>query len=320
MAERVGPALAAVLRTRRDHFNALAAEARLLGGGFTAEAFVDALTGPVDDLASAVADRDTRTVEELVEVAYRAALTLTARGIDLTLTAEGSGHPVARLWALLAAHPSLIAPDPRRVLASLTNATLAIQHTPGARVGEWCDRISLLAGMAREPVTLLAAGRLAAWSCGMAHHRSPALAVLDALPRDIVATALAGHADGMDGWDPTVRWSGPDRRDLVEGRPVGDFAGLGGPFTLPPVVWADGDTLYAADGEGEGRAWRLHADRFGTVLTRDHPATPQPTTDPGHGWELPGNVAPVTAVANSEDTMAWTVSTSYRINVLGRVR
>lgn len=319
MAEQVGPALASVLRAGRDHFNALAAEARLLGGGFAAEAFVDALTGPIDDLATAVADHDNRTLEELVEVAYRAALTLTARGIDLTV-ADGGGHPVARLWALLADHPHLVAPEPQRILASLTNATLAIQHTPGARVGQWCDRVRLLAGRADDPATLLAAGRLAAWSCGMAHHRQAALAALESLSGDVTAIALTGTPDGMDGWDPMARWSVPAGSDVVKGHQVGNFAGLGGPFTLPPVVWADGEALHAGEVEGEGRAWRIHADRFGTVLTRDHPATPRPTIEPGHGWELPGEAGTVTAVATTGDTLAWTVSTSYRISVLGRGR
>ena len=325
----VGSALGTVLRDRRDRFNALAVEARLLGGGFAEEAFTDALRGPVDALAEAVDRVDHTAVGPTVEAAYRAALTLTSRGVEVVgRGGDAAEEPVAAIWARLPEMAGLVAADPVRVLGSVTNATLSVAATPGVDVAGWVDRIGALgARLAGEGMAgvgpWLAAGRVAAWTCGMAHQRDTALAAIDGLPPSVVAMAVGLDEVDLASWTPTDRWSRPpapaDRDDhgYVVGRPVGGFVGFGGPFTRPPRVWVDQHGAIHATGGPDDGVRRLHADAFGTTLLRaSHGTVP---VGPGRVDHWPPTPIPrVTSLAATDDTFAVTTSASHRIVVTGR--
>lgn len=313
---RVGPALAWALRDGRDTYNGLAVEARLLGGGFAEDAFTDALTGPVNALATAVATHDPDRVGPVVDAAYRAALTLTGRGHQLV-----GDDPVAALWEVLAGAAPLVAGDPVRAIGSWTNATLAVAGQGGGDVGDWLARVEGLAGRADDLDGWLRAGRVAAWACGLAHHRAAALRAAAELDEATLAVAVTGRDQSLDGWTPDQRWAHPghDAATTVPGRPAGDFAGLGGPFTALPSVWVDADGRPHASAHPDDGVWRVHADAFGTTLTRAAadtvPAGPGRIDD----WPQPPGNGHVTTVAAARDTLVWTTATSYRLSVLGRL-
>ena len=211
----VGPALGTALRAGREQFNGLAVEARLLGGGFAEEAFTDALRGPVDALAEAVDRVDPTAVGPVVEAAYRAVLTLTGRGVEVAGRGGGvAEEPVAAVWERLPDMAGVVAADPVRVLGSVINATLSVAATPGVDVPAWVDRIAALgATLAGERAAgvgpWLAAGRVAAWTCGMAHQRATALAAIEGLSPSLVAAAAGVDEPTLASWTPTDRWSRP---------------------------------------------------------------------------------------------------------------
>ena len=265
MTTTVGPALGTALRAGREQFNGLAVEARLLGGGFAEEAFTDALRGPVDALAEAVDRMDPAAVGPVVEAAYRAVLTLTGRGVEVARRGGGVvEEPVAAVWERLPDMAGLVAADPVRVLGSVTNATLSVAATPGVDVPAWVDRIaSLGATLAGEGSAgvgpWLAAGRVVAWTCGMAHQRATALAAIEGLPPSLVAAAAGVDESALASWTPTDRWSRPrgsaaprdDGRDRGPTHPYATQAPIapnGTPDGQPPTGTSDG----VVDGTPDG--------------------------------------------------------------------
>ena len=312
MGRLIDDALAGALARGRERYNAQAAEARLLGGGFAEEAFTAALTGPVDRLATAVAQVRADALDDVVDVAYRAAMLLTGRGVDLV----GEG-PLAQLWDLLAGSPGLVAEDPSATIGGFSNATLRIRSTPRASAGAWVDRLGAVARLSADAGTWRRHGRIVAWGVGLAQHRHAALAAIAISPADAVAVALG--VPRLDGWDPRDRWrhpaAGPSA--VVMGRPAGDFVGLGGPFSRPPTVWVDPDGAPHASAGADDGVWRIHADAFGTVLTRAHPSTPRGPAATANGWPAPPGPRP-TSVAVTADTMVWASDASYRVGVAGR--
>lgn len=332
----VGPALTEVLRAERQRFNALAAEARLLGGGFAEEPMMTTLAGPVDALATAVAAVDAAAVATVVEEAYRAALTLTSRGL---LRAEATA-PLEGLWRLLPRMAAQVAAAPRRVIASLSNAAVAVgahgraaQGGPAAERGAWAKRVAGVAdalGSHGDPAALLDAVRVAAWSMGLAQHRGPAIDAADRLSPALLAAAL-GVGEVAEDTAARLRrhrWWRPDRRSpptgLVDGERVGGFRGFGGPWLVVPEVWRDSDGRLLA-GTPDAGTWMLHADAFGSVLlrargsaAREGPPTSRP--DPREeGWAIPADVGPVASAAATTDTLALATRTSLRVRVVGRL-
>ena len=233
------------------------------------------------------------TLAPVIEAVDRARPDRTAAVVnalyDLSLDLVGRDllGPAARFPAvdagwrrLLPAVPDLLVADAHSVAGAATNALHRIAAVPGARPGEWADRMASLGEACRTPEDFLAAGPVAAWRAGMPHYRKGALAICRRLPPALAAAALglpgvpapddfASLLDRLaaDPWlDPAAAAGGgtPPRELRVVGR-VGAFRGFGGPFLRPPRVALDGGRIIASDGEG---AWTLHADRFGSVLLR----------------------------------------------------
>ncbi len=266
----VSAVFARELKAARGPLNARVAAAQAQSG-FDTGALAGFLRRRLDPLAQAVEAVAPERTAAVVDAGFEMALTLTAKGL---------AGPAARssvvddTWAELAgSYAWLIAQQPSAVLGGLSNATLHIAATPGARVERWRALMAALAAHATGD-TWRALGQIAAWRAGMAHYRDGALAAADTLPASAALAALG--ADGGD-W-PAVRaalaanrwWSGGDG---AAERRVGGFAGFGGPFAEPPEIVAGAEGLLVRSGE---RVHLLVADAFGATL---HPSTLQAFQD-----------------------------------------
>lgn len=217
-----------------------------------------------------------------MDALYGTVLDLYARGF----LGPETRHPViGAAWRrLLPAVPRLVAAEPASIAGAVTNAVHALAIVPGSRPASWIERMVVLGPLCADLAIFRDAGAVVAWQCGMAHLRPAALDAAARLPVAIAAPSLglpvtdaAGIAAVLarlrdDSWlEPgaAVRPAGGPRELRVVAR-AGAFRGFGGPFIEPPTVRSSsGGALYASDRDA---AWRLHADRFGTVFRRVGPA------------------------------------------------
>lgn len=258
----LSPVLARELAAARPRFNAEIAAARRARTGFDTDALADAVRTRIDPLAVAVAAVAPDRVAAVVEAAFTSTVTL----VDHALAGDRRAL-VDRAWTEAAVPlAALVAERPEPILALLTNAVLTLAATPGARPGEWIERIAALAPLASVD-TLAGAGQVVAWRSGMAHYRTAAIAIADTLPEPLAlaavgatgawsATRAALEADRW--WTPTASAENRIR--------VGGFAGFGGPFEAPPRVRGGAEGFFVQSCE---RTWFLVADAWGATL---HPA------------------------------------------------
>lgn len=259
----ISPVLARALAAGRPQFNARVAAARRERSGFDVDALAEAIRLRLDPVVVAVdavaPDRTSAVVDA---------------GFDLIVTLAGQNFAGARsmlinqLWREVAvAYVGPVAQRPFATLALLINAALKIEATPGARAGEWIDRMIAIAPLV-DADTLAGAGQVVAWRSGMAHFREGAIAVADGLPEALALAAIGATDSWADVRAALIAnpWWTPEVGSAPEIR-FGGFSGFGGPFVAPPQVRASGQGFFVRSGEYVGL---LVADVWGATL---HPAT-----------------------------------------------
>ena len=279
MTATLHPAMTQVLRSAREDLNARFAAAKRMRPSLDPDAFTEFLCEVVDPLITAVDAVNSDRAADVALCAYDLGLELVGKAL---VGPRARAPVVGDMWRRVApAAAALIAHDPLRVLASLTNAVHQLAATPGARPEDWIDTMAQLAPRCRDVDQLLAAGQVAAWRAGMSHYRAGALAAADTLPPEIARAALG--APGTSTW-PQLRsrltaspWYDPsdDAAPIprVTGR-AGAFRGFGGLFVEPPRLGVVGDHVLVRSG---GEAWLLVADAFGATF---HRATPDEAAAP----------------------------------------
>ena len=334
-----GP-LAEALEKGRGRFNARFDLARRLDRDLDPTAFSEHLRLVVDPIARAVAvvqpDRAGATAEALFD-------------LSLELFAKDCLGPLARkpaagqAWrSVLPAAASLLAQEPRRVAAAVTNGALNLAAQPGARGGEWLQDMQRLAPLCPSVELYLKAGQVAAWRCGIAHFRTGALALLSDLPDEVLFLALALSGIPRPERAALLKslqdpWADPKRSGL-EGRPglaivarVGGFRGFGGPFLAPPEVFALDGQLYAFD---PGACWSLHAGCFGATFQRYGPDLPKGDLQQGGAFTVAQSgevrraglacsfpvLSGAKSFASNGTTLAVTLHRSHRIYLVAEVR
>jgi hypothetical protein len=275
-----GP-FAGALERGRERFNARFALAQRLDRNLEAAAFAAHLRTRVAPLVDAVSAAQPKSVDAVTEALYDLSLELFSHDC---LGPAPRFPSVGEVWdSLLPAAATLLSKDPRRVAAALSNASIHLARTPGARLSEWVRIMRGLASRTDDVDACLRAGQVAAWRCGMAHYREGALRAVADLPDALARAALdlpAGFSASKDRLLETLadRW----RRPETAGEPygpsglaivarAGGFRGFGGIFVAPPEVFTLHGTLYAFDSES---CWSLHADLFGATLQRYGPDLP----------------------------------------------
>jgi len=269
--------LAGALARQRDAFNARFAAARS-ASPLDSDAFGDHLATVVEPIVASVAAIFAEKVDAVTAALFDVSLELFAAKL---LGPDAKESWVTEAWRrLLPSLPLLVAREPDRTAACVSNAIVNLSGTDGARPEFWIDRILAVGPVCSSVHSLLDCGAVAAWQAGMAHYRAGALDAAGRIPPPLAARSLgldAGtSAERMaqilgrlrdDPWLIPAQAAEPTNsaRALTIVRRVGAFRGFGGPFLRPPSVSCSGLELVVSDGEG---AWRMLADACGAVLIR----------------------------------------------------
>jgi hypothetical protein len=322
-------------------FNAHFSDARRACSTLDATAFFEHLNGTLDPIVGKVADILPEKAESVTLALYDLSLELF---VGRLLGPEAKSPWIASVWKeLLPVAAPLVAREPARLAASVSNAIFNLAGMPGTRPRQWLERMNAITGECPNVNALLECGTILAWLAGMAQFREGALDVASALVPRLAAAALglprdAAEADvslaigrlKADPWLTTHAALGqgdamPPVRIVAQ---VGAFRGFGGPFIRPPTVSTATGAIYVADGEG---AWQMTADRYGTAFLRcDPPLIPSTPAELMQTVSRRGDVrwgndqihlpqlAQATSVAANEHTLAVTLPTSHHVFLLAR--
>jgi hypothetical protein len=276
MAES-SPALARILESGRDDFNARFNHTRRYLPKLDAGKFIEHLRDTVTPIVEAVDQKFPDQTSAVVGKLYYLSLELVGR----EMLGPASRYPAIRDgWQrLLAVLPHLVAKDPEGMARAVTNALYNLSLQTGALPGNWIDTMLWLGPNCPDTAWFLECGKVTAWRCGMAHYRQTALEASRKLDQDWARAALGLHPSDrktpigeiidrlqQDPWLNPAQLEGEARpRELKIVAAVGGFRGFGGVFLTPPDVVRVENQFVVFDTQGE---WFLHADVFGTTFLR----------------------------------------------------
>ncbi|HTU57945.1 MAG TPA: hypothetical protein VMF89_05920 [Polyangiales bacterium] len=317
--------LAEALQARRSDFNARFRLAAQRYPQLDGQEVLRFITDAVDPLAQAVHEKRPEAVADVVSVAYDCSLQLVGQRLSLDAGRYGA---IPTTWReVLPSAATVIATQPARVIASLTNAAHQLASTESADVDRW---IRVLRGVVPHCATadeLLSVGQVIAWQCGLAHYREGVLGALRSLPAALAATVL--EIDSRQ-YEATLhrlqddRWFDPSRpsaEPLRIVRNAGAFRGFGGPFLQPPLL-KSADTGWLVQSAED--YWFLVADAFGATLHRSTPEEWRAHTaksaehvgtrliHEGRTLDMPG-AGPITSSGFSAGAIACTFAHSHQI-------
>jgi hypothetical protein len=236
----------------------------------------------------------------------------------------------------------LLAREPRRLAASISNAAANLSTTAGAKPDWWVARLLALGPACANLQSLLDCGKVLAWQAGMVRFRASALEIVERLPPQLAAQSLGldaqSSADALtrvigrlraDVWltaEQAAQLSDPPRTLRIVGR-VGDFRGFGGVFLRPPSVGCLGQSLFVSDGSG---TWELLADAYGSELRRTSQSVATKTDSAvqisAEGqvrWEsepvIFSELSGPQSYCAAGRTLAVTLTTSHHVYLLARV-
>ena len=268
-----------------SRFNATCAKSRPIDR----DAFLGHLASVVAPIVDHVAAAFAEKIDPVVAALFDISLELfTAR-----LLGPEARHPlVADAWRkVLPVAPMLLAREPKRLAASLSNATANLAVAEGARASWWIERMSLLATKCQSVTELLDCGTIIAWLAGMPRCRTAEIATLERLPSPLGLLVLEAPFDWNEQQLEKLvdqlqadRWLTIERavhrpnepRQLQIVQRVGAFRGFGGTFIRPPRMSPDGSLLRALDGDG---VFEIHADAYGAAVTRAPGSSVDMTSD-----------------------------------------
>lgn len=264
---RVSDRLASVLQGTREDLNRRFVEARRANAVLDGAAFLSFVAESIDPLAQAIPVGDVGRLQGVVDAAYDIGLELFSKGL---VGGHARSRQIESAWREVAtAAGALLAADPRRILAALTNAVVKLEEE-GGRPEEWVTRMAGIAAHCKDRDTLLRLGQVAAWRSGLAHYRSGALALADGLDEGLVRAVLGVPSGSWlrlrEGFRDNP-WFDPSGQDtgLRVVAEVGAFRGFGGLFRQPPQVAAGEEQFLVRSG---GEHWLMTADLFGATFHR----------------------------------------------------
>jgi hypothetical protein len=288
----------------------------------------------VDAVEEHLPERSRITLTELYDIS----LDLFAVG---RLSEEGSSIPLLRVWdELLPNLGKVIARDPRRVVGCLCNAVLNISQSDVRTAHQWIDCMKIAGPKSESVDQLLAIGKFAAWRAGQSEYRLAALKIAENLPASLLVTIL-GPANSVpesevhtlvrsmenDPW----RLAHSGQNDGIQPAIVGGrFAGYGGQFFHPPMVYEFKGNLCVTDRK---QVWRIDADSFGFQLHKMEMAPedlksnqtnrdPKVAIDGKVTWDnhvlLRPDLADPTSHACDGTTLAVTIPSSFHVFLFSR--
>ena len=332
----ISEALASILRSGRDHFNATFAEARRRYPDLDAAAFNEFLRTTVDTLVRSATALSPEQQVSVVMAAYQTGLELVGERLA---GSDARPRVIETGWGqVLPSIVPLLAVSPGSILSAVSNALHTLSCSPGARPTQWCQQLRELGPRCADVATFLKLGQVLSWRAGLAHFRQGALEAAQSLPEDLAIAAVGGSQSATwpalyerlatDPWfDPAAQLApSAAAPSLYIAKKVGEFRGFGGNFVEPPEVASTGEQLLVRSGN---ECWWLLADAFGATLHRAalndfegaKPSKPMPenieltTTKIIRGRDILPNPAPggTSSFAAIGHTLALTSPVSYRV-------
>jgi hypothetical protein len=287
----LGEAFSRVLAVERKVLNARVAAARVCAPGFELAQFAAFLEHFADPLVSSIAEQDGDAVHRCAVELFGMAIELAAQGMAAT---NARAVAIRRVWTDIAPTAlTLIAADPVETLGVLTNAAVQLSAIDGVRIDKWLANMSALTSQTRDNRELRALIAVAAWRAGASHYRQSALAAAATLPSTVACSAVGAEGDDWAALASDFArnsWWCPDpaRREAASGFAFGQFTGLGGRFSQPPLVRSSPQGFFVLSGE---QAFLLVVDAYGATL---HSASHEefksaPSIVEGAGISLVGN-------------------------------
>lgn len=215
---------------------------------------------------------------------------------------------------LLLLNPPITAAEPRRLLETLITGLSRLNRYSDAAAEKWISLMQQILPLAKSMEDVLAAGRVAAWRCGMAHLRiiMPCPSTLDDKIREVIFPGENCHPLALK-----RRWNFGEATEPVA---AGGFSGSGGEFSCPPRLKLHGDQVFASDGL---RSFAIFADRFGRILHASDGAfllkrAPEQTTNPKIAALL-ARYPDLTSWVYHDSTLFITCSSSHAIFIFGAI-
>lgn len=303
-----------VLKSGRADFNMQFAQMKREHPTLDDAAFSDFVRTCMNPLVAAVHKQAPDAVFGVVCAAWETGLELVAQ----RLAGPQARHPwINRMWQeVLVQAAAHLERSPRQILSSLSNAAHHLGTTPGTRPEQWLGLMQQAVALAPDIDTLLKAGQVAAWRCGLAHYRDGALAQALDLPGPLALTVLAATESAWPELHTRLSadpWHVPGAasRQVGEVMWVGEFRGFGGLFTTPPQVTVAHDQIWVRSGDD---VWLLTADAFGATF---HRATQeefsQGTIQKTAEVAVPEGIGTLTSSARTSTTLAVTGSLTHAV-------
>ena len=219
---------------------------------------------------------------------------------------------------LLKENPRLAAAHSSKLLSQLFLAQSRIEKHSQSAANEWLSVMGQIMPLTDDMNELLAAGRVAAWRCGMAHLRG-LICDTEKVCKQIQKIIFSDQ--NIDLKENFKRWSSKDETEPLA---VGGFTGLDGQFCYPPMVALDGEKLFAFDGQ---KFAVLFVDRFGAVF---HDCPPhlkenlrfnkkRPANIPAKAREIIKSYNDLTSWVYHDSTLYLTLASSHSIFVFGAI-
>lgn len=239
---------------------------------------------PIVDAVYSIAEERARTT--LLDL-YDVSLDLFAAG---HFSESGSSLLLHRLWREV--FPSIagnLSRSPRRISGSLSNALLALTMESPVIAKRWLEELKRVGLDCENTPQLLDAGKVLAWTAGMAVYRGPALAIIQHLNihllRSLFQIADTVPEKYIRQWFAELE-SNPWAKlqvdqtahicKIAEVYRCGAFRGFGGLFLEPPRLFLHLGQIYVREHHG---IYRLIVDQFGSFFQRMGNFEPEKTTD-----------------------------------------
>jgi hypothetical protein len=279
---RISPLLVDILRDRRDDYNGYFASLQTSRPNLKAADAYEAIISLVDPVVTRAATDTPGSERAIADGAIEVIFSSLAQRL---LDPSGKDCALTFAWQLLfPSISSLMASEPKRVLAELSNAVVVMERIGRAQANSWVFRMVELAPLCANYDELRKLGQVLAWRSGAAHLRESALATADQLPDELRLRAVGITPGSLaettysrlraDRWFVADPYLGANEAGTIVMR-VGSFRGMGGKFRVPPVLNArsgaptDSDALAIVTCESE--SWFIQADANGATLHRASP-------------------------------------------------
>ncbi len=304
--------LVSLLQENAEALNQSVRQAAAASGRFDPAAVPAWFKSVIEPVFESVHKHDKTRSRKVFDVLFRDMLDCLRSG---TAGDELELHRSCRL--LLLAGSSLTAANPSRMLKSLTSALKKIMRCSHAATRTWLGMMQKIVAAAASLDELLAAGRFAAWRCGMAHLRLH-LDFSQQLNPDISSVIFDDSAFGPDLQRP---WYSAEK---TVAKAAGSFVGFGGEFMRPPRLTLRDNLVFVSDGL---QTRVLFADRFGSVLlecpevfdgSADFALNPV-TTAPSAAAKILGRYKDLTAWVYHDSTLFLTTASSHSVFLFGAV-